>query len=595
MPATTTANETMAPTTANTLYYGDNLDILRHHIATESVDLVYLDPPFNSNRNYNVLFREKSGESSPSQIQAFTDTWQWDRNAEAAFDELVDTGPHNVATMIAAMREFVGRNDMMAYLVMMAQRLVELHRVLKPTGSFYLHCDPTASHYLKIVLDTVFGKENFRNEIVWRRTGSHNNSQRFGSIHDTILYYSVSNEFTWNGIKRPYMKGHVKEHFVSDEKGIRTNYYGNVLTGSGTRNGESGRPWQGFDPTAKSRHWAVPGAVVADMLEAGITLDGLSQHQKLDKMLELGYITITTGQAWPIYQRYIRETDGLQVGDIWAFQPYTEGVLYGTNDGIDADVRWLAPKDQERLGYPTQKPLALLERIISASSNPGDVVLDPFCGCGTAVVAAQKLGRAWVGIDITHLSIALMKNRLDDLFGPAVSYAVQGEPEDLGSATMLAEQDRYQFQWWAASLVNAQPVEGREKKGADRGIDGVIRFVDDAGGKLKRVLVQIKSGHVSSATMRDLVGTLNREGAEMAMLVTLEPSTQPMRQEGIEAGTYHSEAWNRSFPRVQIVTIAELLAGQKADVPPMRATFERAQRLPSVATHAQPSLLAGPD
>jgi site-specific DNA-methyltransferase (adenine-specific) len=244
----------------------------------------------------------------------------------------------------------------------------------------------------------------------------------------------------------------------------------------------------------------------------------------------------------------------------------------------------------ERLGYPTQKPLALLERVIAASSNPGDVVLDPFCGCGTAVVAAQKLNRQWIGIDVTHLAISLMKNRLTDMFGETLKFAVRGTPEDVGSARMLAETDRYEFQYWANSLVNAQPIEGREKKGADRGIDGVIRFVDDEKERLKRVIVQVKSGHVQRNTMGELRGTIEREKAEMGMLISLEPPTKPMRQEAVAAGTYYSPGWNREYPRVQIWTIEELLAGAEPKVPPMRATFERAQRLRSVSQHRQSGL-----
>jgi len=542
----------------NTLYYGDNLDILRNHIVGESVDLVYLDPPFNSNRNYNVLFREKSGESSPSQIQAFTDTWQWDRNAETAFDDLIDTGPHNVATMISAMREFVGRNDMMAYLVMMAQRLVELHRVLKPTGSLYLHCDPTASHYLKILLDTIFGKECFRNEIVWKRQSAHSDARtKFSDVADVLLFYVRSTKAIFNPQYTEHDPDYIAKFYRFDDKD------GRGLYRLGDMSSPNPRPnltydWKGFTPPPKG--WRYEPATMA----------------RLDAEGRIKYPVHRTGELditkRPSLKRYLGEQEGSIVTNIWD------------------DVMSLHSSSNERLGYPTQKPLALLERIISASSNPGDVVLDPFCGCGTAVVAAQKLGRAWVGIDITHLSIALMKNRLVDMFGPAVSFEIRGEPEDVGSATMLAEQDRYQFQWWAASLVNAQPVEGREKKGADRGIDGVIRFVDDAGQKLKRVIVQIKSGHVSSATMRDLIGTLNREDAEMALLVTLEPPTKPMRQEAVEAGDYYSPSWNRTYPRVQIATIEELLAGDLPQIPPMRATFDRAQRIRS-ATHAQSSLL----
>jgi len=574
----------------NTLFYGDNLDILRQNVPDASVDLIYLDPPFNSNRNYNVLFKEKSGQDSPAQIRAFTDTWTWDEAAREAYSEMMETAPHNVATMIAAMREFVGSNDMMAYLVMMAQRLMELHRVLKPTGSLYLHCDPSASHYLKILLDTVFGAEHFQNEIVWRRTGSHGKTKRYGPIHDVILFYTKSTTYTWNSPKRPYMKGHIKDHFVQDENGYRTNYYGNVLTGSGTRNGESGQPWRGFDPTLKGRHWAVPGAVKADLEEAGVDLAGTTQHQKLDLMHEHGYITIDDTTRWPTYQRYIKPTDGQALSDIWAYQPYTRGTVFGTEMAVDEDIRWLSTQDAERLGYPTQKPLALLERIIEASSNPGDVVLDPFCGCGTAVVAAQQLGRQWIGIDVTHLAISLMKNRLIDMFGETLPFDVHGTPQDVGSARMLAESDRYEFQYWANSLVNAQPIGGAERKGADRGIDGVIRFIDDEKETLKRVLVQVKSGHVQRNTMGELRGTIEREHAEMGMLITLDRSTKPMRQEAVEAGTYYSPGWEREYPRMQIWTIEELLAGAEPKIPPMRATFERAQRLRSVARERQSGL-----
>ncbi|MDX2137804.1 MAG: site-specific DNA-methyltransferase, partial [Chloroflexota bacterium] len=403
------------PTPANRLYYGDNLDILRNreYFPNECVDLIYLDPPFNSSRNYNVLFKDESGTQSEAQIMAFEDTWHWGPTAEATYHQLVTDSAPRVSAAVGALRTIVGTNQMMAYLVMMTARLVELHRVLKATGSLYLHCDPTASHYLKIILDTIFGIANFRNEIVWRRTGAHNKISRYTPIHDTILFYSKSPDYCWNPIKRPYMLGHAERAFVKDEKGFRTNYSGNVLTGSGTRNGDSGKPWRGFNPTTKGRHWAIPGQLVDNLDE---DLSELSQHEKLDRLFELGYIKITEGNEWPVYERYIQPNEGQAVSDIWAYQPYTEGTVLGTKEGIDEDVRWMGSKDPERLGYPTQKPSGLLERIIAASSNPGDVILDPFAGCGTAVAAAQKLGRNWIGIDITHLSIALLKYRMEDAF-----------------------------------------------------------------------------------------------------------------------------------------------------------------------------------
>lgn len=245
-------------------------------------------------------------------------------------------------------------------------------------------------HYLKVMADGIFGSPNFANEIVWRRTGAHNKSRRYAPIHDTILFYKKSDRATWNYPTRPYMRGHVQEYFVQEGDRWRTNYYGNVLTGSGTRGGESGKPWRGIDPTAKGRHWAIPKALLDEVDE---DLSGLTQHQKLDRLYELGYIKIEPGQAWPMYEHYITPEDGTPVSDLWAFQPYTGGTVFGTDRGIDEDVRWLSTRDQERLGYPTQKPEGLLRRIIETSSDPGQVVLDPFCGCGTTLAVAQQLKR----------------------------------------------------------------------------------------------------------------------------------------------------------------------------------------------------------
>ena len=288
------------------------------------------------------LFAERDGSRSAAQVKAFEDTWRWDQAAAASYEETVERGGE-VAEALRAFRTLLGPSNMLAYLAMMAPRLIELQRVLKPTGSLYLHCDPTASHYLKLLLDSIFGPDRFGNEIIWRRTGAHNKAQRFAPIHDSILYYVKDRGATWNSPKRPYMRSHVEEHFIKDEKGWRTNYYGNVLTGSGQRGGESGKPWRGFDPTKKNRHWAIPGALVADLDE---DLSGLTQHQKLDRLYELGHITIKPGEAWPMYQRYLTPGDGSPVPDIWAFQPYTHGTVFGTADGIDEDVRWLSTQDQ---------------------------------------------------------------------------------------------------------------------------------------------------------------------------------------------------------------------------------------------------------
>jgi len=542
---------------SNALYYGDNLDVLQRHIPPESVDLIYLDPPFKSDATYNVLFGHAGGEQAAAQIKAFDDTWHWDQAAASSFQTVVGEGGE-VAAALAAFQTLLGPSTMLAYLSMMAPRLVALHRVLKQTGSIYLHCDPTASHYLKLLMDAVFEPVNFRNEIIWRRTGAHGKAARYAPIHDTILYYVRSHGATWNNPKRPYMRGHVEDYFVEDEKGWRTNYYGNVLTGSGTRGGESGKPWRGFDPTAKGRHWAIPGRLVEEL---GEDMSGMSQHEKLDRFYELGVIKIEEGAAWPMYEHYLKPTDGYRVPDIWAFQPYTNGTVFGTDAGIDEDVRWLSTKDQERLGYPTQKPEALLDRIIKASSKPGDVVLDPFCGCGTTIVSAQRLGRHWIGIDLTYLAVSLMKSRLaargtDD-------YDVIGEPTTEDDASQLAKDDPYQFQWWALGLIGARPAEG--KKGADHGIDGRLYFFDESSDKPKQLIVSVKAGKVQVSHVRDLVGVLQRESAEMGLLLSLNKPTQPMRQEAASAGFYTSP-WGE-HPKVQLVTVGELLEGKAPDMP----------------------------
>ncbi len=559
----------------NTLYYGDNLDILRRYIGDETVDLIYLDPPFKSNQDYNVLFAEQDGSRSAAQIKAFGDTWRWDQAAAHAYEEVVERGG-KVSQAMQAFRKFLGDNDMLAYLSMMAPRLVELRRALKPTGSIYLHCDPTASHYLKLLMDAVFGPMNFRNEIVWRRTATHGKSRRYGPVHDTILLYSKTQEYKWNFPKKPYMRKHVEQFFVKDNEGWKTAYYGNVLTGSGLRTGESGKPWQGFDPSAKGRHWALPGAIVED---SGEDMSGLTQHQKLDRLLELGYITIVPGQAWPMYERRLKPEDGQNVMDIWAFQPYTQGTVFGTDKGIDEDVRWLSPQDQERLRYQTQKPEGILERIIQASSDEGDLVLDPFCGCGTAMVVAERLKRHWIGIDITQAAIVVIKERLRTRFQGSAEYSVIGEPTTVPDAEALAKQDPYQFQWWALGLVGARPTE--QKKGADRGIDGRHYFHDEPGGKTKQIVLSVKSGGVTVKDVRDLRGVLEREQAEIGVFITLEAPTKPMQAEAASAGFYKTPYGNH--PRLQILTIRELLEEKRRiDYPPepSRAdlTFKKAPK-----------------
>jgi site-specific DNA-methyltransferase (adenine-specific) len=545
----------------DTLFFGDNLAILREHIEDESVDLVYLDPPFNSNANYNVLFKSPTGDQSQAQIEAFDDTWRWTDAAERAFDDVINSGNSDAAEMLRAMRAMLKENDMMAYLAMMAVRLLELHRVLKPTGSLYLHCDPTASHYLKILLDAVFGAPNFLNEIVWRRTGSHNNPKRFGPIHDNIIFYQKSDLYKHNRVFRPYSRGHVDSYFKKyDERGRR--YWSNALTGAGTRNGESGKPWRGFDPTARKRHWAIPSSLTSELGIPG----GLSTLEKLDALLAFGAVDIPpeNSTAMPTYRQYLDRSPGLLLQDIWAYQPHTSGCLHGTDACIDEDVKWLSAQgDSERLGYPTQKPVALLERIIAASSDEGDLVLDPFCGCGTTIHAAEKLNRRWIGIDITHLAIGLIQNRLLKTFG--CHFEVLGVPKDVGGARELARQDKHQFQLWALSIIEAQPFKGG-RKGADGGVDGYVYFKPD-GRVTEKAVVSVKGGeNVGVAMIKDLITTVDRERAKVGIFLTLAPPTKPMVTEAAAAGLYASPLHGK-FPKIQILTIEDLFNRVRPELP----------------------------
>jgi adenine specific DNA methylase Mod len=557
----------------NTLYYGDNLDILRKHVHDDSVDLIYLDPPFNSKANYNILYKEISGEFSDAQITAFEDTWHWTENTEATFKEIIDTAPANAVKMMTAFRSFIGENDMMAYLTMMCIRLIELRRVLKDTGSIYLHCDPTASHYLKILMDTIFDKVNFRNEIIWKRTGSHNSAKRYGPIHDVLLFYSKSEDYYFKTTYRPYLKGHIAGYFKQqDHKG---KYWTNALTGAGIRHGDSGKPWRNYDPTAIGRHWAIPGKISQEL---GLS-NNLTTQEKLDALDVAGFIDhpIEGSISMPTYRQYLDKSPGMSLQDIWAYHSHTSNTLYNTNECIDEDVRWLvAQGDTERLGYPTQKPVGLLERIIKSSCPEDGWVLDPFCGCGTAVTTAQKLNRSWIGIDITHLAINLIKLRLKGMFGiePKNDYRVVGEPEDLKSAIELASQNRYQFQWWATSLIEAKPY-GDKKKGKDTGIDGFIFFMDK-GHETKKCIVSVKSGNVHPTDIRDLGYVLSRENAEIGVFITLHEPTSGMIKDAISAGYYRSQLSGKDYPKIQILTIEELLKGIKPKIPNQISPFKKA-------------------
>ncbi len=553
----------MKPITSNTLFYGDNLPILREYLPDESVDLVYLDPPFNSQRTYNVNLRDESGLESDAQIQAFKDFWRWEETAEA-FDDLRETAPASVVTLMASLREIVGETPMLAYLTMMTSRLLELRRVIKPTGSLYLHCDPTASHYLKIVLDTIFDVKNFRNEIVWKRTFAHGSAKKYGPLHDVILFYSKTDAYHWSNSKIDHEPGYIEKHFTQKDELTGNHFQPITLTGAGIRKGESGLPWRGINPTGVGRHWALPGAILKS-----VNINAGTVQEKLDALDLAGRIYWPKKEGGvPRLKWFPEDTEGNALSDVWN------------------DISPISAQAQERMGYPTQKPLALLERIVEASSNEGDVVLDPFCGCGTAVVAAQKLNRKWIGIDITHLSVALMKYRLQDSFGLVGNkdYAIVGEPQDLASARQLAKDDRYQFQFWALSLLGAKPLGGEEgskhgKKGADKGVDGYLFFVDAPGETTYKTIVQVKSGHVQDSQIRDLVGTLEYEKAPIGIFITLEEPTRNMLTTAASAGFYSSPTWQKKYPKLQILTIADLLTGKTVEMPSMRNPFKQAGRI----------------
>lgn len=331
----------------NILFFGDNLEVMREHLPDAFVDLAYLDPPFNSQKAYNVLFEEPNGRKSQAQTQVYEDSWTWTETTEKAFGEIFEYADPRTIEMMKSLKAYLGDNNLMAYLTMMCIRLIEIKRTIKPTGSIYIHCDPTASHYLKILMDALYGIKNFRSEIIWRRTGSHNKVKRYAPVHDVIFFYTMSDDYCWNYPKRPYMKGHVEENFIKIGDRYRTNYYGNVLTGSGRRGGESGKPWKGINPTEKNRHWALPGALIEDIEE---DFGGLTQHEKLDRLYELGHIKIEANQAWPIYERYLNENNGQYLHDIWAFQPHTQGTVFGTNDEIDKDVKWMPTRSRGAAG-----------------------------------------------------------------------------------------------------------------------------------------------------------------------------------------------------------------------------------------------------
>ncbi len=513
----------------NTLYYGDNLQILKEKIGTETVDLVYLDPPFNSNASYNVLFRDESGEQPQAQIEAFEDTWHWGKEAIQAFDIVLHSDYTEAASLLAAMKEFLHENAMMAYITMMAARLLHLHRVLKPTGSLYLHCDPTASHYLKLLLDAVFGPTMFGSEIIWQRTNARGTKGNWPSLHDTILYYRKSDLALFQSLKVKADKAKLPHTLITGVDGNKYQTY--ELTGAGqTKEGQSGKPWRGFDPNQYGRHWGY-------------------SHAQLDEWDDAGLI------HWPKDGGFPRRRDAEP------FDPDDRMVVVGD---VWTDIDRLNQTAKERLGYPTQKPLALLERIIEASSNPGEVILDPFIGGGTTAHAAQRLGRNWIGIDITYLAIGIAQKRIKDAFKDDAKFQIIGQPRDVHDAKVLFEADPYQFQWWAVSMIDARPYKGK-KKGADGGIDGLI-FVYANKTKTEKVIVSVKGGGVGVKDIRDLITVVNQEKAAIGLLVTRNDPTKPMVTTAANEGQFVCEFGK--YDKIQILTIADIFDNKRPRLPP---------------------------
>lgn len=536
----------------NALYYGDNLDVLRRHVPNDSVDLVYLDPPFNSNATYNVLFREHDETPAAAQIEAFEDTWRWDTEAAASYEEVVEGGGR-VADAMIAFKTLLGTSDMLAYLSMMAPRLLALHQALKPSGSLYLHCDSAASHYLKLLLDAVFTPERFVAEIVWKRTHSHGNVTRnYGAVTDVLLFYTRSGEYTWNQQYTPFEPDYIQRTFKhQDPDGRRWQ--------SVTMRNPSPRPNLHYPYTAAN-------GVTYQPHRNGWVCDE-TRMKKLDAETRLHYPSKPTGALR--LKMYLDESPGIRLQNIWA------------------DIPPIGAQAAERLGYPTQKPVALLERVIKTSSNPGDLVLDPFCGCGTTIDAAQRLGRHWIGIDITHVATSLIKQRLLDTHNlvARADYDVIGEPTDLAGAESLAKDDPHQFQAWALGLVGARTATSA-KKGSDKGIDGRLLFHDEgAGGRTKQIIFSVKAGHTGVSHVRDLRGVVEREKAEIGVLISLHEPTGPMRAEAAGAGFYHSP-WGTEHQRIQVITVGELLGGKSIDAPVLHhtsRTFKKAPRAEAAA------------
>ncbi|MFD8529433.1 DNA methyltransferase [Streptosporangium canum] len=524
----------------NKLYYGDNLEVLREHVPSESVDLIYLDPPFNSNRSYNVLFKEKSGNEAQAQMEAFDDTWTWSHETESLYIELMNgSAPNRAKDALEAMRKLIGDNDVLAYLVMMTARLIELHRALKPTGTLYLHCDPTASHYLKLMLDAIFGPQRFMNEVIWKRAhtvkgNSGQGAKHFGRSTDSILVYTKTESHTFNQLYEPYSEEYLKRFKHVDHTGKRYRLVSMIGPGGAAK----GNPI--YEVMGVTRYWRY-------------------SKEKMQTLIDAGLVVQSRPGVVPERKQYLDEGKGVPIQSLWT------------------DVISINPMAAERLGYPTQKPLPLLERIISASSNPGDLILDPFCGCGTTVDAAQKLGRRWMGIDVTTLAIDLIDARLRHTYGEAIqdTYEILGIPRDLEGARALFKRSAFEFERWCVMTLDGQP---NEKQVGDKGVDGVIRFPIDAKGNSAKILVSVKGGATNPGHVRDLVGTIQSQRAAMGVFVSMQKPTKAMIEAANHSGVYTYPVNGQKYPVVQIITVEELIAGKRPSMPATLLPYFQAKR-----------------
>jgi DNA modification methylase len=529
-----------APIRSNHLYYGDNLTIMRS-LLSSSVDLIYLDPPFNSQRNYNLIYSKLTGQPVPEQEEAFCDAWEMDPEKEemvrrmpivfreyGADDDLIQFW----RAWIDALRHTQPR--LLAYLVYMSYRLFEMRRILKSTGSIYLHCDPTASHYIKVIMDGIFGHNNFRNEIVWQRTGAHSDARRWGRVTDNLLFYTKSDKWTWHQEYVPYSTEYVAERYkYQDDDGRR--YWRNTMTAAGPGPARTFRG-ETLEPPAGT-HWRF----------------SQTEIERMEAENRIYY----SPSGKPYVKSYLDERKGRPVQNVWT------------------DIT-MTKSGAERLGYPTQKPIALLKRIIGASSNPGDVVFDPFAGCGTAVYAAHTLGRKWIGCDIAILSVKLVRDVLLKRYGlkEGEHYQISGVPVSVEGAQDLMDRDPHQFQHWAVELAGGFATV---KRSGDRGIDGRVHFETKDG--LRNMVLSVKGGKLTPAFMRELRGTMEREpDSEIGGLICLQQPTKGMERDVADAGVWTYQG--RDYHRLQIRTVAELLDGRAFDTPSRVQTLDWTRQVP---------------